>query len=398
MEPSSSTTSVNVSELTFETLNKIRGYLKRMILAKGSDLHVKANAQIRARINGEIIPLSGEIFSKEEALLFAKELLRSRFGEFAREKELDLVYPYDENTRFRVNIFWQMEGVSAVFRIIPVKILNIDELNLPAILHDLCALERGLVLVTGVTGSGKSTTLASMIDKINRTMRKHIITIEDPIEFVHKDRQSIVNQRNIGQDTISFSNALRAALREDPDIILVGEMRDLETIEIALHAADTGHLVFSTLHTMDTKETINRIISLFPSQEQNRIRTTLSSTLRAVLSQRLVVTKEGGRRAAIEVLLNTPRISQLILENKDYEIVETLEAGKSNYKTQTFDQALLDIYFEGVITKEEALRHATSPSDMKLKMAGLGEALNRVSQEIKANPSVNDEDVFDLKL
>ena len=390
-------TNINVKDLDFATLNRVRGFLKRMIEVGGSDLHIKANAQVRARINGEITPLSGNIFPKEDALNLAKEILRGRFGEFVEKKELDFVYPFDENTRFRVNIFFQMEGVSAVFRIIPVKILNIDQLHLPQILHELCEQERGLVLVTGVTGSGKSTTLAAMIDKINKNMKKHIITIEDPIEFVHKDRTCILNQRNIGQDTISFSTALRASLREDPDIILVGEMRDLETIEIALHAADTGHLVFSTLHTMDTKETINRIISMFPSEEQNRIRVTLSSVLKAVISQRLVTTKEGGRRAALEVLINTPRVSQLILENKDYEIIETLEASRDIYKTQSFDQAIVELYETDIITEEEAFRHASSPSDMKLRIKSLGkkEKMNDVEP---TESTATERDTYDLKL
>lgn len=391
---------INVKELDFAVLNKVRAYLKRMMEAGGSDLHIKANSQIRARINGKIVPLSGNIFAKEDALTFAKELLRGRFAEFVEAKELDLVYPFDENTRFRVNIFFQMEGVSAVFRIIPVKILDIDQLHLPQVLHDLCAKERGLILVTGITGSGKSTTLASMIDKINRFQQKHILTIEDPIEFVHKDRKSILNQRNIGQDTISFASALRAALREDPDIILVGEMRDLETIEIALHAADTGHLVFSTLHTLDAKETINRIISMFPGEEQNRIRTTLSSVLEAVISQRLVVTKDGGRRAALEVLINTPRISQLILENKDYEIVETLEESREIYKTQTYDQALIELYNEGIISEDEALRNATSASDMRLKLSGVDkkESQEKGDKDKEDEAVYQEEDVFELKL
>jgi twitching motility protein PilT len=381
-----------------KVIQVLRAYLKRMVEVGGSDLHIKANAQVRARVNGEITVMGGNIFPKEDALQLAKDLLRTRFQELVDNKEMDFVYPYDDKMRFRVNIFFQMNGVSAVFRVIPVEILDIDKLKLPSIIHDLCNQERGLILVTGITGSGKSTTLAAMIDKINRTKKKHILTIEDPIEFVHKDRNCIVNQRNIGQDTINFGTALRAALREDPDIILVGEMRDLETIEIALHAADTGHLVFSTLHTLDTKETINRIISMFATEEQNRIRITLSSVLRAVLSQRLVKTKEGGRRAAIEVLINTPRISQLILENKDYEIMETLEESKEIYKTQSYDQALIDLFNEGAISQEEAFRNATSATDMKLKMDGMGNEKKNGDQPQEDSVSMDDEDVFELKL
>ena len=357
----SSAIEVDISSLTFETLEKIRGYLKRMIDAKGSDLHIKANAVVRARIQGEITPMSGEILSKEDALTFAKELLRTRFPEFVEKKELDLVYPYDEKTRFRVNIFFQMEGVSAVFRVIPVKILSLEELGLPKILHKFTQLERGMILVTGVTGSGKSTTLAAMINEINWNKRKHIITVEDPIEFVHKDRKCVVNQRSVGQDTYSFGNALRAALREDPDIILVGEMRDRETIETALHASDSGHLVFSTLHTLDAKETINRIVSSFPTEEQPRIRLSLASVLQGVVSQRLVPTIDEKRVAALEVMVKTPYIAQLILESRDVEIRDAIEDGREIYGSQSFDQHILDLWNKKVISTEQAFNYATSP-------------------------------------
>ena len=391
---------VDVDNLTFETLKKVRAYLKRLIDVKGSDLHVKANSVIRARVNGEIVPLSGEIFSKEEALTFAKELLRHRFSEFVEKKELDLTYPFDENTRFRVNIFFQMDGVSAVFRVIPVKILSIEELQLPEIVYKFTTAERGLVLVTGVTGSGKSTTLAALINEINWKRRRHIITIEDPIEFVHKDRKCIVNQRSIGQDSLSFGNALRASLREDPDIILVGEMRDMETIEIALHAADTGHLVFSTLHTLDAKETVNRIIATFPTQEQNRIRLTLASVLEGIISQRLIPTVDDKRTAALEVLVKTSRIEQLILENRDVEIRDAIEEGKEIYGSQSFDQGILDLYNNGKISREKAFEFATSPSDLKLKMEGLNmstEVKAEDSEESTEEKSFKEEDIFELK-
>jgi len=362
---------VDVSKLTFEQLGKIRMYLKNMINNDGSDLHVKANSVIRARIHGDIVQFSGGIFSKEDAFTFAKELLKGRFAEFIEKKELDLVYPFDERNRFRVNIFFQMEGVSAVFRKIPVQVPTLDELGLPEVLKSFTKKERGLVLVTGITGSGKSTTLAALINEINTTKKKHIITIEDPIEFVHKDRGCVINQRTVGQDTLSFGHALRAALREDPDIILVGEMRDKETIELALHAADTGHLVFSTLHTMDAKETINRIISQFPTDEQNRVRLSLASVLQGVISQRLVQTIEGGRIAAMEVLVKTPTIEKLILENRDYEIKDAIEAGKDHYKSQSFDQSLLDLYQRGIISKQQALESSTTPADLELRMSGV---------------------------
>ena len=225
---------------------------------------------------------------------------------------------------------------------------------------------------TGPTGSGKSTTLAAIIHEANKTRKEHILTVEDPIEFVHKDRGCLINQRGIGPDAHSFSDALRAALREDPDIILVGEMRDLETIDIAMHAANTGHLVFSTLHTLDAKETIDRIVGMFGTDEQNRIRISLSSVLEGVISQRLIPTKRGGRTAAIEILKKTARIEQLIADNRDNEIPDALFDGKEIYGTQTFDQALLDLLRKGEITDEIALEYATNPADMKLKMQGVG--------------------------
>lgn len=391
--------SVDVSKLTFETLQKIRVYLKRLIDTGGSDLHVKANSSVRARINGDIVPLSGEILSHDDALVFAKELLRGRFAELVEHKELDLVYPFDDFNRFRVNIFFQTDGISAVFRLIPVKIMSIDDLKLPKVIRKFTEFERGLVLVTGVTGSGKSTTLAALVNEINWSQRKHIITIEDPIEFVHKDRKCIVNQRSVGQDTLSFANALRASLREDPDIILVGEMRDLDTMEIALHAADTGHLVFSTLHTLDAKETINRIISTFPTNEQNRIRLTLSAVLQGVISQRLVPTVDSKRVAALEVLIRTSRIEQLIKESRDDEIVDAIYEGKEVYGSQTFDQAILDLYKAGTISQEKAFEFATSPADLKLKMEGLEENV-RLSETDKKNleeKEYSSSEIFDLK-
>lgn len=392
-------TEVDVSQLTFEQLKKVRMYLKKMIEVGGSDLHIKANSVIRIRVDGEIKQFSGSIMSKEDALTFAKELLKGRFGEFAEKKELDLVYPFDETYRFRVNIFFQMDGVSAVFRVIPVKIPSLDQLHLPDIVRRFIKQERGLVLVTGVTGSGKSTTLAALINEINLTRKKHVITIEDPIEFVHKDRGCIINQRSVGQDTLSFSNALRAALREDPDIVLVGEMRDRETINLALHAADTGHLVFSTLHTLDAKETINRIIAQFPTEEQNRVRISLAGVLQGVISQRLLPAKDGGRRAALEVLVRTPFIETLIMENRDIEIKDAIENGKEIYGSQSFDQAILDLYNEKVITKEMALEYATSASDLELRISGLttGKAGSAPSQNAQEFTPVIDDDVFELK-
>ncbi|MCD6190871.1 MAG: PilT/PilU family type 4a pilus ATPase [Sulfurimonas sp.] len=392
---------VDVSKLTFEQLKKIRAYLKKMIEIGGSDLHIKANSVIRARINGNIVQFGGGILSKEDAITFAKELLKGRYAEFVEKKEIDLVYPFDENNRFRVNVFFQMDGVSAVFRVIPVQIPSFEELHLPEVIKRFTQIERGLVLVTGVTGSGKSTTLAALINEINRTKKKHIITIEDPIEFVHKDRGCIVNQRSVGQDTLSFGTALRASLREDPDIILVGEMRDKETINLALHAADTGHLVFSTLHTIDAKETINRIIAQFPTDEQNRVRLSVAGVIQGVISQRLIPTVDGGRRAAMEIMLRTPTIEKLIMENRDYEIRDAIEAGHDHYKSQSFDQSILELYLDGVISKEQAMENATSASDLELKISGLSSGkITTVPRNEDGSADVapiNEEDVFDLK-
>ncbi|MDD5371802.1 MAG: PilT/PilU family type 4a pilus ATPase [Sulfurimonas sp.] len=393
---------VDISKLTFEQLKKIREYLKKLIENGGSDLHVKANGVIRARINGTIIPFSGSIFSHEDAMTLAKEILRGRYSEFTENKDIDLVYQFDENNRFRVNIFFQTDGPSFVFRVIPMKIPTIDQMNYPEVVRTLTKEGRGLVLVTGATGSGKSTTLAAMINEINMTDKKHIITIEDPIEFVHKDKGCVINQRSVGQDTISFERALRAALREDPDIILVGEMRDRETVELALHAADTGHLVFSTLHTIDAKETINRIIAIFPNDEQNRVRLSLASVLKGVISQRLIPTVDDKRVAAMEILVKTPTIEKLILENRDYEIREAIEKGREHYKSQSFDQHILDIYNQGIITKEKAKDYATSSSDLELRMSGLssGKAadfINGKSDKNSKDEATTQDDVFDLK-
>jgi twitching motility protein PilT len=368
-------------KMTREDLNK---YLKFMILKGGSDLHIKSGDGIRARIQGKLLPIESPKLTRESVLELIKEILgEKRFNEFLEKKEVDFNYKLDENYRFRGNGFFQIDGPSLVFRVIPVKIPTIDELKLPPVVKKFTEVERGLVLVTGVTGSGKSTTLAAIINDINNTKQKHIITIEDPVEFVHKDKKCLINQRSLGDDTLSFSNALRAALREDPDIILVGEMRDLETIEIALHAAETGHLVFSTLHTLDAKETINRIIGVFPPVEQTRIRMTLGSVLEGVISQRLVPTVDGKRTAAMEILLKTPRIKELIFQARDEEIKDALEEGKKVYGTQSFDQHLVDLVLEGRVDEKTALEYATSRDDfiLKLKKSKLEKGVEVVSDE-----------------
>ena len=349
-------------------MKQFKQFLFKMIEMGGSDLHLKAGGTIRARIKGDIQPLANVNITREIALALCKELFPERYNEFLETKEMDFNFKLDERFRFRGNAFFQMEGPAIVMRVIPVDIPSLEKLKMPQVLYNLANTERGMVLVTGVTGSGKSTTLAAMINEINQTRSKHIITVEDPIEFVHKEKKCIINQRSVGQDTLSFANALKGALREDPDIILIGEMRDIETVEIALHAAETGHLVFSTLHTLDAKETVNRIIGMFPSEEQNRVRLTLASILEGVISQRLVKTVDGKRAAAMEILARTPRIAELIKENRDDEIKDALEDGHKIYGTQSFDLALVNLVMDGKITEEVALENASSPDDLALKI------------------------------
>ena len=370
-----------------EDLNK---FLYHMINQKGSDLHIKSGGKIKARVQGKLVDFLDNILPKEHVFELLKDILSpERYNVFMEKKELDFSYKLDENYRFRVNAFFQIDGPSIVFRVIPVKIPTIDELKLPKVIRKFTEVERGLVLVTGVTGSGKSTTLAAMIDEINEKKAKHIITIEDPVEFVHKDKKCLINQRSLGEDTLSFSNALRAALREDPDIILVGEMRDRVTIEIALHAAETGHLVYSTLHTLDAKETVNRIIGIFPPEEQPRIRLVLASILEGVISQRLVPTVDGKRAAAMEILVKTPRIKDLIMQDRDNEIKDALEEGKEIYGTQSFDQHLIDLVMDGRIDEETAKDYASNKDDFVLKLKHM-KMLKGIDEE--------NDDIIDLKV
>ena len=360
--------SVDVSKLDFKLRDELNGYLEELISSHGSDLHVKANSIIRKRVNGELYPVENARFiSTAEGLTLAKELLRGRFDELINKKSVDFTYKLNENFRFRANIFFQMDGVSAVFRVIPTKIPPLESLGLPESVKNLCDhVHRGMILVTGPTGSGKSTTLASKIDYINNCRKSHIITIEDPIEFIHEDRGCVINQRSVGQDTPDFASALRAALREDPDIILVGEIRDLETLTIALMAAETGHLVLATLHTKDAQETINRILGMFKGPELEHAKMTCADVIQGVISQRLCRRKDGGRVAAVEIMLQSPRIKQLILKSRQDEIGQAIvESGESS-GMQTFDRDLLRLFNEGVITKENALMASSKPNDLAI--------------------------------
>ena len=369
---------VDASTLDFKQRDRLNKYLEFLIQNGGSDLHIKSGAVIRGRIHGELVKFSKTPFLKEDAMTLAKELLITRFPELIEKKSVDFTYKLNEDYRFRVNIFFQIDGISAVFRTIPVKIPEIDDLGLPPSIKDICdTAMRGVVLLTGPTGSGKTTTIASMINCINRQRTSHVVTIEDPVEFVFKDDKCIINQRAIGEDCNNFADSLRAALREDPDVIFVGEMRDLETIETALHAAETGHLVFSTVHTIDAKETVNRIIAMFEQAEQERIRMTLASVLEAVISQRLARTIEGKRVAVVEILRKNTRIKDMILDARDDEIPDAIADGRNTYGMQTFDQHLLDLYRDGIITREEALDKASKRNDLDLQIKNVDLAKKR---------------------
>jgi twitching motility protein PilT len=340
-----------------------------------SDIHLKAGLPAMFRVDGKLVPLKdGRRLTPEDAARVAFGIMNDFQKEkFKQTNEVDLAYGIPGLGRFRVNVFQQRGTIGVVLRVIPFKIRSIEELMLPKVLEKIAAEQRGLVIVTGTTGSGKSTSLAAMIDHINATETCHVMTIEDPIEFLIRDKRSIVNQREVGVDTMSFGQALKSALRQDPDVILVGEMRDLETIETALAAAETGHLVMSTLHTLDATETINRIISAFPPYQQKQVRLQIGSVLRAVISQRLVPRADGrGRVPAIEVLLNTTRVRELI-EDKDRtkEIPDAIAQGHVSYGMQTFDQSLMWLLRTGVITYEEALRQATNPDDFALRVSGI---------------------------
>lgn len=386
---------VNIDQLDFKLRDELNTYLLELINSSGSDLHVKAEGIIRKRVKGEIVPISNRrVLSSKEAITLAKELLRGRFNELVEKKSVDFTYKFNDDYRFRVNTFFQMDGVSFVFRTIPTKLPTFDELGLPNAVEHMCKeIYRGIILVTGPTGSGKTTTLASMINYINKNRKSHIITIEDPIEFVYKDENCIINQRSIGQDTTNFADALRGALREDPDIILVGEMRDLETIEIAMHAAETGHLVLSTLHTVDAKDTIGRIISMFPGNEQNRIKLSLASVLKGIISQRICKRADGsGRVAALEIMLATPRIKNLILENRASDMIyDAIAESSANSGMQTFDTHLLKLFIDGIITKEEALEISSRRNDLeiRIKAAELESSLGKATQN-KDNRTIDD--------
>jgi twitching motility protein PilT len=350
--------------------------LLKLAAAHGaSDLHIKVGSYPMMRLRGALVPVTEEQRLSHEDVVTMSAAVMSRLHaeKFKDAQEVDLAYGVPGLGRFRVNVFQQRGTVGMVLRVIPTQIMGIDDLNLPVVLKKIASEERGLVLVTGTTGSGKSTTLAAMVDHINRTRRAHVMTVEDPIEFLHRDNQSIINQREVAVDTKSFAHALRSALRQDPDVILVGEMRDFETVETGLLAAETGHLVLSTLHTLDAAETINRIIAVFPPHQQKQVRIQLASVLKAVISQRLMPGADGRSRVpAVEVMVSTAFIRDCIVDKeKTYMIHSAIASGTSQYGMQTFDQAIFGLYAQGKVSYEEALRWASNVDEFKLKVQGI---------------------------
>src|SRR5574341_1557563 len=349
--------------------------LKTVFERKASDLHLKVGVPPVLRIDGRLMPLESEKrMTQEDTIAIAGSIMNpGQKAKFNEKNELDMAYAVPGMGRFRVNAFKQRGSVGMVFRAVPAKIANFEELMMPQVLAKVGQEQRGLILVTGTTGSGKSTTLAAMIDYINTTRTANIVTIEDPIEFLHRDKKSIVNQREIGSDTFTFSDALRSALRQDPDVILVGEMRDFETISTALTAAETGHLVLSTLHTLDAAETINRIITVFPPYQQKQVRMQLASVIKGIVSQRLFARADGaGRAPAVEVMLGTLSVREAIIDDaKTRQIPGIIASGLTHYGMQTFDQSLLMLYKKGLITYDEALMTASNPDDFALKVKGI---------------------------
>ncbi|MCL5024745.1 MAG: type IV pilus twitching motility protein PilT [Nitrospirae bacterium] len=354
---------------------EINELLKMAISQNASDLHIKVGSSPIIRVTGELIPMTSEDrISQQEAMKIAFAVMSPGQREIFKQKnELDLAYSVPGLGRFRCNVFIQRGTIGLVFRVIPMRIPSFDELNLPQVLQKIAMEERGLVLVTGTTGSGKSTTLAAMVDFINMGRTCNIITIEDPIEYLHRDKKSIVNQREVGSDTESFAKALRSALRQDPDVVLVGEMRDFETIQTALTAAETGHLVFSTLHTIDAAETVNRIIAVFPPYQHKQVRMQLSSVIKGIISMRLIPKADGGGRVpAVEVLIATATIKDCILDQDKTKLIpDVIAQGKIHYGMQTFDQSIFDLFKSGLISYEEALRRASNPDDFILRVKGV---------------------------
>jgi twitching motility protein PilT len=366
--------------------------LRYVVRNEGSDLHLKVPSRPIARIHGQLRAIDGyEPLEPSDTERVLEQMLsehRDKLSEFRRDNEVDFSFAVEGLSRFRVNAFRQRGHVSIAARVIPYSVRTIDELGLPPVIGQLADSERGLVLLTGTTGSGKSTTLAAMIDQVNETKARHIVTIEDPIEYLHTDRTSIINQREVGMDTESFSRAMRRVLRQDPDVILIGEMRDEETVRAALSSAETGHLVLSTVHTLDAPESVNRIIDFFPLHEQNQARAMLAGTLQGIVSQRLVPTPDRtGRVAVCEILRMTGRARDMILDPEQTGNLREVITEGEYYGMQTFDQALLHHFQAGRISMEDALRVASSPHDFRLLVAAEGRTATSMEDLVDAGDS-----------
>ncbi len=368
-------------------MSRIDDLLKIATGFGASDLHIKAGSFPFMRVGGELRPVVESMrLTQEDTLDMAFSMMSNRQKQrFKEVSEVDIGYGVSGLGRFRANIFQQRGTVGIVVRVIPDKTRNITELSLPPVIEKIAEEQRGLILVTGTTGSGKSTTLAAMIDHINAMRSGHIVTIEDPIEFLHRDKKAFITQREVDVDTRSFAEALRGALRQDPDVILVGEMRDHETIETALTAAETGHLVLSTLHTLDATETVMRVVSSFPPHQQKSVRIQLAGILKAVISMRLLRANKGaGRVPAVEVMVSTGFIRDCIInEEKTSQIRDAIAAGTSQYGMQTFDQSLFHLYTSGLITMEEALRGASNPGEFRLRVAGIHSTSDQAKEEME---------------
>ncbi len=371
----------------------IREILESMVGSKASDLHLKVGTAPLIRVDGELFALGNPPPSAQDLEFVTDQLLTGEQRQkFDRDREIDLAFGLPGLGRFRCNIFQQRGTIAAAIRTIPVTIPTLEELGLPEVIRGLAFLPRGFVVVTGATGSGKSTTLASLIDTANRETNKNIITIEDPIEFLHRDKMSAIHQREVGVDVASFPEGLRRILRQDPDIILVGEIRDRETMETVLMAADTGHLVFSTLHTTDAAMTMQRVLSFFPPHQQEEIRHQLASNLQAVVSQRLVQKGGGsGRVPAVEIMINTPTIREMLVQGKPLDSVRSIiEEGVTQYGMQIFDQSLMRLLREGHVTETEALKHCTNPNEFELHLKGISATSNRTWQSVEQGPLPGD--------
>jgi twitching motility protein PilT len=373
-------------------MNTLPEMLQKTIQAGASDLHLTTGTPAQIRVDGQLRPIDQEVLNAADTKRLAYSVMTDgQKHQFEEKWEIDFSFGIKDLCRFRANVFTQRGSVGAVFRLIPFEIKGFESLNLPPVVEKLCEKPRGLILVTGPTGSGKSTTLAAMIDKINRDRHEHILTIEDPIEFIHPHRNCIVNQREVSSDTHSFSDALRVALREDPDVVLIGEMRDLETVESALRIAETGHLTLATLHTNSAASTINRVVDIFPSNQQPQIRAQLSLVLEGILCQSLIPRANGsGRCMAMEIMIPTSAIRNLIREDKIHQIYSSMQTGQDKYGMQTFNQSLAHLVLSKQITQEDAMGKSSNQEELQdLIQRGIGLNLQTAAQRAQRSERVS---------